>query len=149
MREANAYAVDFMGCPEPPPMLKSTVGKMGLKGVPGLERRVATAGVGRRVPWGGRGAGRGGGKGGSEEVSNAVDLRRRGRGGGRGGGAAGAAAAAGAGRGITNEGSSKLVRDFCSILAPSGRAGHRCSRVRSFVRGCRVLFCVARPTESE
>ena len=36
VREANAYAVDFMGCREPPPMLKKTVGKMGLKGVPGL-----------------------------------------------------------------------------------------------------------------
>lgn len=32
---ANDYA-EAMGCPEPPPMEKSTVGKMGLKGVKGI-----------------------------------------------------------------------------------------------------------------
>lgn len=32
---ANQYA-QAMGCPEPPPIQKSTIGKMGLKGVPGL-----------------------------------------------------------------------------------------------------------------
>ena len=75
VREANAYAVDFMGCREPPPMLKSTVGKMGLKGVPGLnvvsQLPGSDAGTkeSRAVP----GAGAGGG---SEEVSNAGDLRR-------------------------------------------------------------------------
>jgi ATP-dependent RNA helicase MSS116 len=35
VRVANAYAAS-MGCPEPPLMEKSTIGKMGLKGVPGL-----------------------------------------------------------------------------------------------------------------
>ncbi|KAF2854186.1 ATP-dependent RNA helicase MSS116 mitochondrial precursor [Plenodomus tracheiphilus IPT5] len=35
VRMANDYA-RTMGCPEPPMMEKSTVGKMGLKGVPGL-----------------------------------------------------------------------------------------------------------------
>lgn len=35
VRLANEYA-RTMGCPEPPLMEKSTVGKMGLKGVPGL-----------------------------------------------------------------------------------------------------------------
>ncbi|KAE8350011.1 P-loop containing nucleoside triphosphate hydrolase protein [Aspergillus coremiiformis] len=33
---ANDLAVKGMGCPEPPPMDKKTVGKMGLKGVPGF-----------------------------------------------------------------------------------------------------------------
>lgn len=35
VRLANDYA-RTMGCPEPPMLEKSTVGKMGLKGVPGL-----------------------------------------------------------------------------------------------------------------
>lgn len=35
VRVANEYA-GAMGCPEPPMMEKSTIGKMGLKGVPGL-----------------------------------------------------------------------------------------------------------------
>ena len=77
MREANAYAVDFMGCPEPPPMLKSTVGKMGLKGVPGLNVVSQLPGsdagpLGRR----GGGGGPGGGEREREEVSTAGDLRR-------------------------------------------------------------------------
>lgn len=33
---ANKLAVEGMGCPEPPPMEKRIVGKMGLKGVPGF-----------------------------------------------------------------------------------------------------------------
>lgn len=33
---ANDFAIRGMGCPEPPPMEKRTVGKMGLKGVPGF-----------------------------------------------------------------------------------------------------------------
>lgn len=33
---ANDLAMKGMACPEPPPMEKKTVGKMGLKGVPGL-----------------------------------------------------------------------------------------------------------------
>jgi len=35
VRLANDYA-HSMGCPEPPMLEKSTVGKMGLKGIPGL-----------------------------------------------------------------------------------------------------------------
>jgi ATP-dependent RNA helicase MSS116 len=34
--EANHYAVDVLGCPEVPPILRKTVGNMGLKGVAGL-----------------------------------------------------------------------------------------------------------------
>jgi ATP-dependent RNA helicase MSS116 len=33
---ANSMALEGMHCPEPPPMEKTTVGKMGLKGIPGL-----------------------------------------------------------------------------------------------------------------
>ena len=33
---ANAYAADVLACPSPPGLLAKTVGKMGLKGVPGL-----------------------------------------------------------------------------------------------------------------
>jgi len=35
VKVANGYA-QAMGCPEPPLIEKSTIGKMGLKGVPGL-----------------------------------------------------------------------------------------------------------------
>lgn len=33
---ANEMAVKGMGCPEPPPMDKKVIGKMGLKGIPGF-----------------------------------------------------------------------------------------------------------------
>lgn len=33
---ANELAIEAFGCPEPPPLQKSTVSKMGLKGVPGI-----------------------------------------------------------------------------------------------------------------
>ena len=36
VRQANVFAVEGLGCPEIPPLERSTVGKMGLKGVPGL-----------------------------------------------------------------------------------------------------------------
>ncbi|KAG5994764.1 hypothetical protein E4U43_003174 [Claviceps pusilla] len=36
VRQANAYAREGLGCPETPPIQKSTVGKMGLRGVRGL-----------------------------------------------------------------------------------------------------------------
>ena len=114
VREANAYAVDFMGCREPPPMLKSTVGKMGLKGVPGLnvvsQLPGSDAGAkdkgpeSRAVPGRGR---EGAARKFRTRGTSAEGKRRWPR-----GEVAGAAAAAGAGRGITNEGSSKLVRDF-------------------------------------
>ena len=37
---ANEFATEAFGCPEPPPLQKSTVSKMGLKGVPGIRYRV-------------------------------------------------------------------------------------------------------------
>lgn len=91
---ANALAVRGMACPEPPPMEKRIIGKMGLKGVPGLNyatgdnlggensgkrgrpngqsRDVLSAGSGRGDRGSGvekrhgvkRGGGRGGGRGG-------------------------------------------------------------------------------------
>ena len=106
VREANAYAVDFMGCREPPPMLKKTVGKMGLKGVPGLnvvsQLPGSDAGTGkdRKGPGTGPAVPGAGAGGGGEEVSNAGDLRRGEAAVAEGGGAAGARAAAGEGRGI-------------------------------------------------
>ena len=36
VREANDYATETMGCPEPPPIMKMIIGRMGLKGVPGF-----------------------------------------------------------------------------------------------------------------
>lgn len=33
---ANELAIEAFGCPEPPPMQKTTIGKMGLRGVPGI-----------------------------------------------------------------------------------------------------------------
>ena len=84
VREANAYAVDFMGCREPPPMLKSTVGKMGLKGVPGLNvvSQLPGSDAGAQKP-GGPGGGGGRGQRGSFERGGPPP---RGSGGGRGGG---------------------------------------------------------------
>ena len=83
VREANAYAVDFMGCREPPPMLKSTVGKMGLKGVPGLNvvSQLPGSDAGAQKP-GGPGGGGGRGQRGSFERGGPPP---RGSGGGRGG----------------------------------------------------------------
>lgn len=57
VREANRYALDGLGAPEVPTLQKSTVGKMGLKGVQGLR-------VGPDAPKAGRGPPRQGGGGG-------------------------------------------------------------------------------------
>ena len=85
VHEANVFAVDFMGCPEPPPMQKSTVGKMGLKGVPGLNIEGGGGGGGGRGG-GGRGGGGGGGRGQySGFDSRGGALPGRGGRGGRGG----------------------------------------------------------------
>lgn len=89
VREANAYAVDFMGCPEPPPMLKSTVGKMGLKGVPGLNVVSQLPGSDAGSPGAARGGGGGGGGGKGKGKRGGFDgggPPPRGSGGGRGGG---------------------------------------------------------------
>jgi ATP-dependent RNA helicase MSS116 len=77
---ANDYA-EAMGMPEPPLLDKQVVGKMGLRGVPGLnvghvERTGGRGGGGR----GGRNPATGGGK-----QSNGDAPPGRGRGGGRGG----------------------------------------------------------------
>lgn len=55
VRMANEMAMQGMHCPEPPPMEKKTVGKMGLKGVPGFNYAVggdggAVASHPRRMP---------------------------------------------------------------------------------------------------
>ena len=67
VRHANAWAVRCCGARAPPALAARTVGKMGMKGVPGLRvegrngvpKRAAPAGGGH-----GRGRGRGGGGGG-------------------------------------------------------------------------------------
>lgn len=95
VREVNDYAAT-MGCPEPPVMDKKTVGKMGLKGVPGLNvgvidrggppprnRGGASAGQGRGEHTNDNGQGQNGGGRGNYRGGN---IRRgRGRGRGRGG----------------------------------------------------------------
>lgn len=84
VQEANAYAMDAMGCAELPTIEKKTVGKMGLKGVKGLN-------IGAAPEDGGGGRGRGGGRGGGNHSSGRVAMEQpirgdgpnRGRGGGR------------------------------------------------------------------
>ncbi|EXJ83951.1 hypothetical protein A1O3_04618 [Capronia epimyces CBS 606.96] len=44
VREANRFALEGLDCPEVPALEKSTIGKMGLKGVPGLVTVPNTAG---------------------------------------------------------------------------------------------------------
>ena len=56
VEHANRYALEILGCPGLPGILKKTVGMMGLKGVPGLN-------IQSELP-GGRGGGGGGGRGG-------------------------------------------------------------------------------------
>ena len=68
VQEANRYALEVLGCPGIPGILKKTAGMMGLKGVPGLNLVTDLPGQG-----GGGGGGRGGGG------------NRGGGGGGRGG----------------------------------------------------------------
>lgn len=88
---ANDLAVRGMACPEPPPMEKKTIGKMGLKGVPGFNYAAGdnlgseNSGSRRGRPNGkshdvlGAGAGRG-------DRGSGVEKRQGGkRGGGRGG----------------------------------------------------------------
>ena len=70
VEEANDFAVTVLGLPGPPPLQAKTVGKMGLKGVRGLN---VTKGPPGNAPGSGRGGYGGGG----------------GRGGGRGGGGGG------------------------------------------------------------
>ncbi|KAL5048927.1 hypothetical protein BDW71DRAFT_195788 [Aspergillus fruticulosus] len=105
---ANDLAIKGMACPEPPPMDKKIVGKMGLKGVPGFNyasaEQLAAARPKHRGPQAkanGTGTGTGTGSGGSTPHTRARDApsvgarrgernaggekRRGGRRGGRGG----------------------------------------------------------------
>lgn len=82
VEQANIYA-ESLGCPEPPTIEKQTVGKMGLKGVKGLN--IGPAPI--RATRGGRGGAASGtkpGRGAGRSVSNGP-AAGRGRGGGSGG----------------------------------------------------------------
>jgi ATP-dependent RNA helicase MSS116 len=92
VREANKFALEGLGAPEIPGIAKSTVSKMGLKGVQGLKvipdpPRVGRGrgGGGEGRPGGGRGGEGGGqGKGAPREESGGRGGPERGFGGGRG-----------------------------------------------------------------
>ncbi|CAG8971094.1 hypothetical protein HYALB_00010671 [Hymenoscyphus albidus] len=77
VRQGNIFAKEGLGCPEPPTIAKTTVGKMGLKGVKGLNVVADPPRVGRGR--GGGGEGRSAGSGGKGGIGGA---------GGRGGGSA-------------------------------------------------------------
>jgi ATP-dependent RNA helicase MSS116 len=47
---ANELAIKGMACPEPPPMDKKVIGKMGLKGVPGFNYATGGDSNGRSAP---------------------------------------------------------------------------------------------------
>ncbi|OQD68585.1 hypothetical protein PENDEC_c033G05698 [Penicillium decumbens] len=88
---ANQMAMEGMACPEPPPMDKKVVGKMGLKGVPGFNYASGNDlnGGGPRPP--SHAQGRHSGKnrdalspGAGRDQHGGFDKGRRGRGGGRG-----------------------------------------------------------------
>mmetsp|Transcript_35225 Transcript_35225/g.86427 ORF Transcript_35225/g.86427 Transcript_35225/m.86427 type:complete len:673 (+) Transcript_35225:423-2441(+) len=82
VRNANRFAVEILGCPEPPPVLRKTVGMMGLKGVPGLNIVSVLPGSDDDEGGGGGGGGLlaahpragGAGDGGGEVVGHAVRL---------------------------------------------------------------------------
>lgn len=93
---ANELAINGMACPEPPPMDKKVIGKMGLKGVPGFNYAAGSDLGGNRPPrprgnQPGKkrdalspGAGQGGQRGGVDKNRNSQNGGGRG-GGGRGG----------------------------------------------------------------
>jgi ATP-dependent RNA helicase MSS116 len=58
VREANRFALDGLDCPEVPALEKSTISKMGLKGVPGLVAAPNAAGSSKSHRGGGGGEGR-------------------------------------------------------------------------------------------
>ncbi|GAA5929584.1 hypothetical protein JCM1841_004986 [Sporobolomyces salmonicolor] len=97
VRTFNEYAThqDGLGCAEVPGVLAQTVGKMGLRGTPGLNIVSALPGK-EGKPSGGRGGGGGGGGGGGRGGGQGSGAR--GRGGGRGG-RGGAGGRGGRGRG--------------------------------------------------
>ncbi|KAL2064375.1 hypothetical protein VTL71DRAFT_4869 [Oculimacula yallundae] len=112
VQEANTFAREGLGCPEIPALPKSTLGKMGLRGVPGLvigPEMSKPSNHGRRGGASGGGEGRSAGSGGQGRVNGAPGGAfggggggegrpagsggrggRGGRGGGRGGGFGGA-----------------------------------------------------------
>jgi ATP-dependent RNA helicase MSS116 len=77
--KANDFSLQVLGLPTPPPLEAKTVGKMGLKGVPGLNVQRGDGGGGGKG--GGKGGGGGGGGGGGRGGGGGT-----GKGGGRGGG---------------------------------------------------------------
>ncbi|KAK3701825.1 hypothetical protein LTR37_015247 [Vermiconidia calcicola] len=89
VEQANEYAAT-VGCPEPPMIDKRVVGKMGLKGVKGLNVGLVEAGGGGRVTATRNSAGR---------VAKTASESDRGRGGGRGGGRGRGRGRGGGGRG--------------------------------------------------
>ncbi|GLC45352.1 hypothetical protein PLESTM_001723500 [Pleodorina starrii] len=91
---ANQYAADVLGCPTPPGLLAKTVGKMGLKGVPGLVIVKEMGGAAAPAAGGGRGPQRGGGGGGGNG-GGGYEARGPPRSGGGGGYDAGEPAARG------------------------------------------------------
>ncbi|CAN0439341.1 unnamed protein product [Laminaria digitata] len=108
--EGNFWATQIWGLPTAPPLKTSTIGKMGLKGVPGLNidrtPQAPRGGGGRgggRGGGGGRGRGRGGGAGQqSREGSSYAGGREEGGdsySGGGGGGYRGGGGGRGRGRG--------------------------------------------------
>jgi ATP-dependent RNA helicase MSS116 len=109
VEQVNEYAA-AMGCPEPPMIDKRVVGKMGLKGVRGLNVGLVETAAGGR---GGRGGGQGGGgRNGGVESNGRIEKNGGGQGGGsrnggfessgrieKNGGGRGASGSGGRGRG--------------------------------------------------
>ncbi|MCJ1404302.1 hypothetical protein MMC11_007527 [Xylographa trunciseda] len=108
---ANEMAIEGMYCPEPPPMEKKTIGKMGLKGVPGFTYASGSnandgSGFAHSRP---RPSGRGGRGVLKPQDAGAVKKQRGGRGGGGQGpgGVGGVIGAGGAGAGAGEVGGSR------------------------------------------
>ena len=70
VREANYFATECLGLPSPPPLMSKTIGKMGLKGVPGLVVESRRTAVRPRVESEGSGDEDGDGYRGDEQKQN-------------------------------------------------------------------------------
>ena len=106
VQNANAFARDVLRYgPEPPGMLAKTIGKMGLKGVPGLRIVKELEGQAGKAQQGGRGQGQQGRaaqaprENGFGQVTPGGGFARGGGGGGRGGAGRGGGGRGGAGGG--------------------------------------------------
>jgi ATP-dependent RNA helicase MSS116 len=86
VREANAFALQGLECPEVPGLERKTIGKMGLKGVPGLVVQPNAPGSSNVVRGGGEGRRQNGG---GRETSGGEERNGGGGRGGRGGGGRG------------------------------------------------------------